>query len=208
MRSWPHVLGPWASTTSRSRAATGTTAAGGLEQFWLWAEADAGGLIGPALVDILHHVETFWERRQRPGVLLFHYSDLLADLPGQLRRLAEGLSIDITDARIEQYAAAARFDHMKERADELVPDVGNGIWHNNRAFFHRGHNGQWRGLLDDEALRRCERRVDELVPADLAAWAHAGWSQFGPTRHPHQFCRPHPLELRVESVQEPVSADG
>ena len=65
-----------------------------LERFWLWAYADAGKFVGPALVDVLHHVQTFWDRRHHPQVCLFHYSDLLADLPGQLRRLADALSID------------------------------------------------------------------------------------------------------------------
>ena len=151
-----------------------------LERFWLWVDADAGQFVGPALVDVLHHVDTFWERRERPGVALFHYSDLLADLPGQLRRLADALGIDVTGERIEQYAIAATFDQMKERADALVPDVGNRIWLNNQDFFHRGFNGQWRDLLADQGLRRYERRVAELVPPDVAAWAHTGWSHPGP----------------------------
>jgi hypothetical protein len=108
-------------------------------------------------------------------VYLFHYSDLLADLPGQLRRLAEALSIDASDERIEQFAAAATFSRMKERAEELAPEVGNQIWRSNREFFHRGCDGQWRELLDGEGLRRYEHRVAELVPPDVAAWAHTGW---------------------------------
>ena len=152
-----------------------------LERFWLWADADAGQFLGPALADILHHVETFWERRQRPRVALFHYSDLLTDLPGQLRRLADGLSINMTDERIEQFAAAATFDRMKERADELAPGVGIRIWRSNQDFFHRGSDGQWHELLDDDGLRRYERRVAELVPPDVAAWAHAGWLRFDAT---------------------------
>ncbi len=78
-----------------------------LERFWLWANAGAAQLIGPSLVDILHHVETFWARRQDPHVALFHYSDLLAELPGQLHRLADTLSIDVADERIHELAAAA-----------------------------------------------------------------------------------------------------
>ena len=65
---------------------------------------------------------------------------------------------------------------MRQRADELAPEVGNQIWRSNREFFHRGYDGQWRGLLDDEGLRRYERRVAKLVTADVAAWAHTGWS--------------------------------
>jgi len=146
-----------------------------LEWFWLWAYAGAGTFVGPALVDVLHHVQTFWDRRHHPQVCLFYYSDLLADLPGQLRRLAEALSIDATGERIEQFAAAATFSRMKERAEDLAPEVGNQIWRSNREFFHRGCDGQWRELLDDEGLRRYEHRVAELVPPDVAAWAHPSW---------------------------------
>ena len=91
------------------------------------------------------------------------------------RRLAEALSIDATGERIEQFAAAATFSRMKEPAEELAPEVGNQIWRSNREFFHRGCDGQWRELLDGEGLRRYEHRVAELVPPDVAAWAHTGW---------------------------------
>jgi aryl sulfotransferase len=149
-----------------------------VEWFWLWADAGAGSLLGGGLAEVLHHVQTFWERRQRPRVMLFHYSDLLADLPGQIRRLADGLSIAVTGERIEQFAAAAGFDRMKEQADELVPDAGNNIWRSNQDFFRCGHDGQWRELLDDQGLQRYGRRVAELVPPDVAAWVHTGWSRF------------------------------
>ena len=106
---------------------------------------------------------------------LFHYSDLLTDLPGQLRRLAGELSIDVTDERIEQFAAAATFDRMKERADELAPKRRqSSIWRSNQDFFHRGHDGQWRDLLDDEGLRRYEHRVAELVPTSRHGRTQAG----------------------------------
>ena len=107
----------------------------------------------------------FWDRRHHPQVCLFHYSDLLADLAGQLSRLADALSIDATGERIEQFAAAATFSRMKERAEDLAPEVGNQIWRSNREFFHRGCDGPWREMLDDEGLRRYEHRVAELVPA-------------------------------------------
>lgn len=83
------------------------------ERFSLWVDAEPGSFIGPGLVDVLHHVRTFWDRRHDEHVELFHYSDLLADLPGQLRRLAGALSIDVADDRIEQFSAAARFEDMK-----------------------------------------------------------------------------------------------
>ena len=82
----------------------------------------------------------------------------------------------MTEARLQQFAAAATFDRMRGRADDLVPDVGNRIWRSNRDFFHRGRNGQWADLLDDDGRRRYHQRVADLVPADLATWAHNGWT--------------------------------
>lgn len=113
---------------------------------------------------ILHHLTTFWQLRQNDNVALFHYSDLPADLPGQLRRLSDALEIPLTGARLRQFAAAATFDSMRQRADDLVPDGGNRIWRSNRDFFHRGRNGQWTGLMDADDRRRYYERVASLVP--------------------------------------------
>ena len=119
--------------------------------------------------------DTFWDRRDQDNIALFHYSDLLIDLPGQLRHLSDVLGIAVTDERLDQFADAATFDRMRLRADDLVPDVGNRIWRSNRDFFHRGHNRQWEELLDDDGLRSYDARVADLVPPDLAAWTHHGW---------------------------------
>jgi hypothetical protein len=145
-------------------------------RFWTWVYDDTGAAMGPTLAAILHHLATFWALRDRDNVALFHYSDLLADLPGQLQVLSDALQIPITGPRLRQFAAAATFDRMKQRADDLVPDAGNRIWHSNRDFFHRGRNGQWVDLLDDDGQRQYHQRVADLVPADLAIWAHSGWA--------------------------------
>ncbi|HLZ36259.1 MAG TPA: sulfotransferase domain-containing protein, partial [Mycobacteriales bacterium] len=143
------------------------------ERFRQWAYGDTGAM-GPSLRDILHHLQTFWTRREEPNVALFHYNDLLEDLPGELRRLADVLAIGLSDARENEFAAASTFQRMKQRADDLAPEVGNHIWRDTREFFHRGCSGQWRELLDAEDVRRYRDRVAELVPPDLAAWAHLG----------------------------------
>jgi aryl sulfotransferase len=154
------------------------------ERFWRWAygDADSGLATLPA---ILAHLQTLWDRRDEARVVLFHYNDLLADLPGQLRRLAGVLAVEVDNARLAQYAAAATFDRMRQRADELAPDVGNRIWRSNQEFFHRGYSGQWRDWLDPPALRRYHERVAELAPPDLAAWVHTGWLSAAPAGVPH-----------------------
>ncbi len=143
-----------------------------VDRFWAWVNGDGPS---PSLEGTLHHLQTFWDRRDAPNVTLFHYADLSADLCGQLRRLAEVLGIERSDGRIEELAAAATFDRMKERADQLAPNSDQGFWRSTEGFFHHGSSGQWRHLVDDAGLVRYEVRVAELVPPDLAAWAHLGW---------------------------------
>ncbi|WP_037268563.1 sulfotransferase domain-containing protein [Kibdelosporangium aridum] len=148
-----------------------------LERFWMWADAEftpESPSFGVTLANLVHHVRTFWERRDDPQVALFHYADLKADLPGQLRRLGDVLSIEISQQRLEQLAAAATFERMRNRADELAPGVDANLWRSNRNFFRSGTSGKWRDLLDDAAVDRYTRRVGELAPPDLAEWLHTG----------------------------------
>ena len=152
-----------------------------VERFWMWANDDSPSL-SVTLPSILDHLATFWDHRRDDNVALFHYSDYQANLPGEVQRLAEVLSIAIDDERAAAIAEASSFDRMKARAEDFAPDVHNRIWQSTESFFHKGTNGQWRDLLDDEGLRRYEKRVAELVPADLAAWAHHGW--LGAGLHP------------------------
>lgn len=119
------------------------------------------------------HARTFWEYRQLPNVHLFHYSDYQADLPGEMRRLADALAIEIDDAEIAELAKAARFDAMKSRADELAPDVDHGMWRSNDAFFNRGTSRQWEGVLSDESLALYEQKK-AAQPGKLGEWLEMG----------------------------------
>jgi hypothetical protein len=147
-----------------------------LERFWIWSLRDVittEDISG--LASLFHHLDTFWARRDEPNIALFHYADLSADLPGQLARLAEVLGIERSAMRIAELAGVATFERMRARAADFAPDVTHRIWRSTEQFFHRGLNGQWRKLLDDEGLARYEARVAQLASPDLAAWAHHGW---------------------------------
>jgi aryl sulfotransferase len=146
------------------------------ERFWLWADAEfINGPVGVnSLANFAYHQQTYWDRRDEQYVVLFHYNDLLADLPGQMRRLADALGIDVSDDRIQQLAAEATFARVRERADQLAPGVDNKLWVSNRAFFHSGTSGQWKVILDEDDVRRYEQRLTELASPDLIAWLHKG----------------------------------
>jgi|SRR5581483_8025765 len=130
--------------------------------------------VAMSLAGTLHHLGSFWAVRDRPDVVLLHYDDLRADLEGEMRRLAGRLGIAVPGERWPALVAAARFDEMRRRADDVAPDTGNRIWKSNREFFHRGTSGQWRDLYDAEVEARYRARVHELAPDDLVGWLHRG----------------------------------
>jgi hypothetical protein len=145
-----------------------------VERFWRWVEDDAPPSEGLEL--LLHHLETFWERRQTTNVVLVHYDDLQADLDSEMRRLAGRLEIVVDREAWPRLVAAARFDRMRDRAGDLAPQVTMaGLWRDTSRFFNRGTSGQWRTLLGPEDLDRYWTRVRRLAAPDLAAWTHGGW---------------------------------
>ena len=86
-----------------------------VERFWHWTMA--GDFRG--LARTLAHIDTFWDRRDRANVALFHYSDYKADLPGQLARLADVLGIDRSRGRIEELAGAAHTGWLSSTVADL-----------------------------------------------------------------------------------------
>jgi hypothetical protein len=120
----------------------------------------------------VHHISTFWDRRDDPNVVLLHYDDLQADLDGQMRVVSARLGIPVDEARWPALVEAATFDRMRAAADRVAPDTTNQIWQDNQRFFHRGTSGQWRTLLDAADLERYWTRVAEIAPDDIARWLH------------------------------------
>jgi hypothetical protein len=144
-----------------------------IARFWRWVDASAEGELAHVnLASTMHHLATFWDVRAQPNIVLVHYADLQRDLEGGMRRIAQRLGVAVDEDRFPDLVAAAGFDAMRERADEVAPDVSQGLWHSNQAFFHSGRNGQWRELLDAAGRRRYAERVTQLGPTDLIEWAH------------------------------------
>ncbi|GGQ45913.1 sulfotransferase domain-containing protein [Couchioplanes azureus] len=106
-----------------------------------------------------------------PDVVLVHYADLMNDLEGEMRRLANRLGIEVPEERWPLLVEAAGFAQMRARADRLAPDPV-GIMKDRTAFFRRGGSGGGRELLTDEEFAHYEQRAAELAPRDLLAWLH------------------------------------
>jgi aryl sulfotransferase len=142
---------------------------------WISASGipDEGGM---AEFNVLHHARTFWEFRHLPNIIMMHYSDMKADLEGQMRRLAAALNISVEEGLWPQLADAASFERMKENADTLAPSGAHpDQWRDKAAFFNKGEHGQWQGVLGEEELALYRQIMKERLEPDLARWLEHGW---------------------------------
>ncbi len=141
-------------------------------QPWLrrWVTRQADPVTNMDSLDgVLHHYTDAWRRREDPAVVLVHFNDLLADLAGQVARLAAATQMDVTRDRIHDVAAASTFAAMRPRAELLAPDPAQ-VMFDRSAFFRRGAPGAGSELLTDRELAAYRDRVRAQVPSDLAAW--------------------------------------
>ncbi len=119
---------------------------------------------------VFHHLTDAWQRRHQPNVVLVHYDDLLRDLDGEMRRLADRLGFEVPEQRWSALVHAATFASMRGRATAVVP--GGGVLKDVDAFFRQGNSGGWRELLSEQEVAHYEQRVATLAPPDVLAWLH------------------------------------
>ena len=125
---------------------------------------------------------TYWAFRHLPNLHFLHYGDLLADLEGEMRRLARFLGLAVDEARFPALVAAARFESMKERAAENAPGAHHGEWRSPEHFFRAARLGAWAEQLSPESLALYERLMDERYEPGLRRWLELGRSALASTR--------------------------
>lgn len=137
---------------------------------WIRADRDPREAMD-SLPGVMWHLSDAWNRRRQPNVLLLHYAELSADLEGQMRLIADRLSISVPPDRWPDLVQAATFDRMRERSTELIPGAA-GILKDPAAFFRRGSSGAGREVLSAEEFAEYEDRAAALAPSDLITWLH------------------------------------
>ncbi len=139
---------------------------------WLGRGVETGA---PFMSDMYFAIErSFWHERHRETVLLVHYGDLLADLSGEMRRIADFLGIAIDAARWPELVEAATFAAMKRSGAAILPGVDDELRGGVDSFLARGVAGRWQGVLSEEALTRYATRLAAEVTPCLAAWLTEG----------------------------------
>jgi len=118
------------------------------------------------------NVQSWWDVRGLPNVLLVHHQQLKADTEGQIRRIGRFL-----DARPDAQAWPAilehcSFDWMKANKDRLLP-VDSFI-DKGASFMNKGVNGRWREVLSLAEIAKADDYAARNLTADCAHWLMAG----------------------------------
>lgn len=122
----------------------------------------------------LHHLQTWWNYRHLPNILLVHYNDLLTDLACEIRRVADYLNIAVTEEMLASIAEAVTFANMKTNAEQLVGSMTGNFIGGSQTFIHKGTNGRWRDVLTDDDLKLYQAAVARETTPDCAHWLEHG----------------------------------
>ncbi|SFK59603.1 sulfotransferase domain-containing protein [Shimia haliotis] len=126
------------------------------------------------LAHILRHYKAAVALADRPNVSLFHYADMVRDLPSTVARLSTLLGTSYSESVIEQLVSAATFANMKNKADRYVPAGGKGFFKSDTDFFHSGTRGKWHGQLTDAELATYDAIMCAELPSDQREWLEHG----------------------------------
>ena len=142
-------------------------------QAWIGANGPAaeGDVSATAFFDT---ERTYWEARNEPNVLLVHYADMLADLDGEMRRIADFLNIKTPSALWPSLVHAATFDQMRSDGEALMPFAKHAWEGGHETFIYAGKNERWRDALTEADIARYRTRAAAELSSPLNAWLTTG----------------------------------
>ncbi len=120
------------------------------------------------------NIQTWWDIRDLPNVNLIHFGALKDDMPGEIRKIAAYLEIDIDESKWETILHHCSFEYMKANATASVP-LGGAFWDGGaEQFIHKGVNGRWRDTLSDAEIKKYEDLAEAELGEECANWLATG----------------------------------
>lgn len=141
---------------------------------WITEGVDPDAADGMPLPSYFEFEKSWWAARDQENVLLVHFSDLKADLDGEMRRIAAFLDIETPAALWPELVEAAGFTAMKKEGAGLIGKFGDIAFRDGGAgFINQGTNGRWREIFHPDDLAKYEAKMARL-PDACARWLRAG----------------------------------
>ncbi len=140
-----------------------------VEYFRDWLERD-----GHPFWPFWENLRSWWEIRDLPNVMLIHFTNLKAEMEGEMRKLAAFLDVEIDESKWDMIVKHCTFDYMKENAVKTVP-LGGAFWDGGaQTFINKGTNGRWRDVLTPEDIVLYEEKALAELGEDCARWLAKG----------------------------------
>jgi aryl sulfotransferase len=95
-------------------------------------------------------------------------------MPGEIRRVAEFLDIEVEESIWPTIVEHCTFDYMKKNGDKLSPILGDAFVGGGGSFINKGTNGRWREMLSAADIEKYERAAGENLTPDCAHWLATG----------------------------------
>jgi aryl sulfotransferase len=125
----------------------------------------------------LGHTQSYWEYRHLPNFYFMHYNDMLKDLEGSVKGLAEFLGETPSAEHLAKIVENTTFKNVKANAAKLDAEGDpRGVVFKGgaEAFFFKGTNGRWRDVLTDDDLALYEDAKQRVLTPDSAKWLEEG----------------------------------
>ena len=139
------------------------------QYFHEWLEGD-----GHPFWPFWENIQSWYDIKDLPNVMLLHFDLLKQDLPGQICNVAKFLNIPIDESRFDVIVEHCSFDYMKRNAAKSVP-LGGAFWDEGaQTFINKGTNGRWKDVLSQADILKYEQEVNKHLTPEAARWMMTG----------------------------------
>lgn len=112
------------------------------------------------------HVLSFWKRRDEPNILFLKFEDLKQDLPAEIKKTAQFLGKELSDAEVSLLAEHLSFDRMKNNPAvnyEAVMDINRkfNLTSEDGHFMRSGQVGNYKETMSPEIILEFDQWTQE-----------------------------------------------
>ena len=118
-------------------------------------------------------IQSWWDVREQPNIMFFHFNNLKTDFEGEARRVAEFLEIDVAEETWPSIIKHCHIDYMRELAKkvEALDVICEGGGAN---FINKGTNERWKDVLSQEEIDRSDDIAVAEMGKECAQWLKTG----------------------------------
>jgi aryl sulfotransferase len=141
-----------------------------VRQYWTdWFERD-----GFPFWSFWENIQSWWQIRNLPNIMLVHFESLKRDMPGKILEIAAFLEIPISESTWPSILEHCSFEWMKKNATKSVP-LGGAFWDGGaQVFVNQGINGRWKETLSPQESDAYESLAKTKLGAECARWLASG----------------------------------